>query len=182
MHGHSAASRACRSGARSSPACPRRADRLVRETCRDNSRFIDAGSAVLAGERMRAELELPIQDMIEAVHGDHPLAHPPAQTASLGRRLSMIRKTRPAGGVRLCSLLIETLLCQLSRASLRPSKAVRREVLMRRRDVIAAAWPVTVGAQPAHPSLSDIRSGKPCERGRHGSLDFLRWRTNGWKP
>src|SRR5215207_241074 len=55
-------------------------DRLVRKTCRDNSRFIDAGSAVLAGERMRAELELPIQDMIEAVHGDHPLAHPPAQT------------------------------------------------------------------------------------------------------
>src|SRR5215207_7200015 len=47
-------------------------DPLVRETCRDDSRFIDAGSALLAGKRMRAELELPIQDMIEAVHGDHP--------------------------------------------------------------------------------------------------------------
>src|SRR4051794_7861002 len=57
-------------------------DRLVREPSRDDSRFIDAGSTLLAGERMRAELELPIEDMIEAVHGDHPWAHPPAQTAS----------------------------------------------------------------------------------------------------
>src|SRR5215217_989927 len=44
-------------------------DRLVREPGRDDSRFIDAGSDLLAGKRMRAELELPIQDMIEAVHG-----------------------------------------------------------------------------------------------------------------
>src|SRR5215208_7790514 len=64
---------------------------------------IAASLMLLAGKRMRAELELPIQDMIEAVHGDHPLGTPPAQTASLGRRLSMVRKTRPAG-VRLCLL------------------------------------------------------------------------------
>src|SRR5829696_6089788 len=51
-------------------------DRLVRETCRDDSRFIDAGSAVFAGKRMRPGLELPIQDVIETVHGDHPRAHP----------------------------------------------------------------------------------------------------------
>src|SRR5215208_1125587 len=68
-------------------------DRLVRETCRDDSRFIDAGSAVLAGKRMRAELKLPIQDVIEMVHGARPLAHPhPAQTASRGRHLSMARQ------------------------------------------------------------------------------------------
>ena len=38
---------------------------------------------------MRAELELPIQDVIEAVHGDHPWAPPSTQTASLDRHLSM---------------------------------------------------------------------------------------------
>src|SRR5829696_6553539 len=51
-------------------------DRLVRETCRDDSRFIDAGSAVFAGKRMRPGLELPLHDVIETVHGDHPRAHP----------------------------------------------------------------------------------------------------------
>src|SRR5215208_7518146 len=51
-------------------------DRLVFEPSRDDSRFIDAGSAVLAGKRMRPGLELPIQDVIETVHGDHPRAHP----------------------------------------------------------------------------------------------------------
>src|SRR5215212_7632776 len=56
-------------------------DRLVREPSRDDSRFIDAGSALLAGKRMRAGLELPIQDVIEAVHGEPSLGtHPPGQT------------------------------------------------------------------------------------------------------
>src|SRR4051812_39004815 len=52
-------------------------DRLVLETCRDDSRFIDAGSAAFAGKRMRAGLELPIQDVIEIVHGEQSSWHTP---------------------------------------------------------------------------------------------------------
>ena len=52
--------------------------RLVFEPSRDDSRFIDAGSAVLSRKWVRAELKLPIQDLIEMVHGGCPLAHPHA--------------------------------------------------------------------------------------------------------
>src|SRR3954465_15125964 len=44
---------------------------------RDDSRFIDAGSAAFAGKRMRAGLELPIQDVIEIVHGEQSSWHTP---------------------------------------------------------------------------------------------------------
>src|SRR5215208_3466409 len=54
---------------------------------------LDATDRLVAGKRMRAELKLPIQDVIEMVHGARPLAHPhPAQTASLGRHLSIARQ------------------------------------------------------------------------------------------
>src|SRR4051795_2109577 len=44
-------------------------DRLVRKACCNDSGFVDAGAAVWSGERMRADLQRPVQDVIEAVHG-----------------------------------------------------------------------------------------------------------------
>src|SRR5918995_870006 len=46
--------------------------RLVLEPGGNDGSLVDARSAVLAGERMRALLELPIQDVIETVHGGRP--------------------------------------------------------------------------------------------------------------
>src|SRR5215203_6717796 len=54
------------------------ADPLVLEASCDDSRFIDARSAVLSREWMRPRFELLIQDVIENVHGGCPLAHPHA--------------------------------------------------------------------------------------------------------
>src|SRR5215207_10023919 len=39
---------------------------------RDQGRFVDAGAAVLPWEGMRALFELPVQNVIEAIHGGHP--------------------------------------------------------------------------------------------------------------
>src|SRR5215217_3411169 len=63
--------------------------RLVFEPSRDDSGFIDAGSAVLAGKRMRPGLELPIQDVIEAVHGEPYLGTPPPTDCEPRSHLSM---------------------------------------------------------------------------------------------
>src|SRR5829696_8063642 len=52
------------------------ADPLVLEASCDDSRFIDARSAVLSREWMRPRFELPIQDVIETVHGGHPCGAP----------------------------------------------------------------------------------------------------------
>src|SRR5215207_5387065 len=51
-------------------------DRPVFEARRDDSGFVDAGAAILAGEWVRTHLELPIQDVIKAVHDAHPCASP----------------------------------------------------------------------------------------------------------
>src|SRR5829696_9412564 len=55
------------------------ADPLVLEASCDDSRFIDARSAVLSREWMRPRFELPIQDVIETVHGGDPYAAAPLQ-------------------------------------------------------------------------------------------------------
>src|SRR5215213_7361104 len=44
------------------------ADGFVGETSRDEGRFVDAGSTVPAGERVRADLQLPVQDVIKTIH------------------------------------------------------------------------------------------------------------------
>src|SRR3954466_11792828 len=47
-------------------------DRLVLKACGNQGSFIDAGAAVLSGEWVRTDLQLPIQDVIETVHGGGP--------------------------------------------------------------------------------------------------------------
>jgi hypothetical protein len=48
----------------------------VLEATRNQGRFVDARPAIWAREWMRARLELPIQDVIEIIHGGLPPYHP----------------------------------------------------------------------------------------------------------
>src|SRR5215204_2856445 len=47
-------------------------DRSVLKACGDQRRFIDTGATVSSGEWVRTGLQLPIQDVIETVHGGGP--------------------------------------------------------------------------------------------------------------
>ena len=49
-------------------------DGPVLKACGNQRRLIDAGSAIFAREPVGAHLELPIQDVIETVHGGNPYA------------------------------------------------------------------------------------------------------------
>src|SRR5215217_3835290 len=51
-------------------------DRPVLKTSGNDRCFIDAGSAVFAGEPVGAVSELPVKDVIETVHGGDPYAAP----------------------------------------------------------------------------------------------------------
>src|SRR5215213_3333624 len=45
---------------------------LIDKTCSHNSRLVDARAAILSRKGMRASFQLPVQDVVEAVHRDHP--------------------------------------------------------------------------------------------------------------
>src|SRR5215212_181616 len=51
-------------------------DGPVLKACGNQRRLIDAGSAILAREAVGALHELPVQDVIETVHGGDPYAAP----------------------------------------------------------------------------------------------------------
>src|SRR5215217_5960578 len=69
--------------------------RLVREAGCYDGRFVDAGAPVLSRECMRALLQLPVQDVVEMVHGGHPCGAPPLGHGDPpGRPVSIAGRTR----------------------------------------------------------------------------------------
>ena len=72
-------------------------DGPIIKACGNQRRLIDAGSAIFAREPVGAHLELPVQDVIETVHGGDPYAAAPLQRSCSpdGVRVNTGSEARP---------------------------------------------------------------------------------------